>query len=803
MGGPIVASGCMAFARPGRRIFQSYGNYDDNCTSSLTRAEREYIFFLPWHIPPDSQPENLTSERNGDEPMTFPHSKTPCVSLLLVLFTTVSHSGQAAGQNQRPLANSVILQSGNHAQTMQRLHVVRQYALSNLRTDPRVTLGNAQLDFTPMLSNAKAVPNLAIRLQALPQHVKVQENTSEVTEVDQGLVIHHVLTYQILPGKCADSSAKAQLAEAGATCFTRGTMNERVSEFGSAGSPRYVADPEKRRAAIMAFQQRTAAANADASQHIAVLRKSLADPAQRAQIVANVGQAEAARMSSLTDDDLKEELINMGEQRVEETMFVPKLESSDYAHLQHSLNTAANPAEIAATQQLMHGGVQDTASPAGFPKLLKVIPGSALHLAGSPGPGGDRTADLNIGPYIYLTGFTIGHDYEWQWGVSISINWCVVGCTSTYGIQLNAGFNYAFGLRFPIRATLKYETTVHPNHSVEAKLTPQFVPIEGSDDDFFSAGLDASELYNAQEIVAQVGADAGFSVNLPVLSNSQNFQVGVDFTQLLPAPYTGGRFQPPAPGSGGINNNFVFNSIDLLGGLLDFGVVGGTVYPAIQVNLHSNNLQFTLNDELQKKSYPISSGQTVSLGDTTSENGAYSHFSVGNPVYNLGFTLTPGLAPTVFVDIAIWSDQWQWPVWFPQLAIDLPPGGMNFSCHAGTTCVNDFEPVFNAASGQVIDMSKERDVADRTLTGGGCQRNGAEGNYLCPVKGMLGLCEAMLKNSAVMSCGALIPTSTDQILRRGNCIEDGDSGTFACPSGMMGLCQLYVKNQVVASCRQK
>jgi hypothetical protein len=240
-----------------------------------------------------------------------------------------------------------------------------------------------------------------------------------------------------------------------------------------------------------------------------------------------------------------------------------------------------------------------------------------------------------------------------------------------------------------------------------------------------------------------------------------------------------------------------------LGGLLDYGVVGGAVYPAIQINLHSNNLQFTLNDELQHRSTTINSGQTVSVGDATSQNGNYSHFSVGNPVYNLGFTLTPGLAPTAFVDIAVWSGQWQWRVWFPQLAISLPPGGMNFSCHAGTTCVMDFQPVYNASTGQVNDMSKERDVADRTLTGGGCQRNGSEGNYLCPVNGMLGLCNAMLKNSAVLSCGALIPTSTDQILRRGECTEDGQSGTFECPSGMMGLCQLYVKNKVVVSCRQK
>jgi hypothetical protein len=744
--------------------------------------------------------------------MTFPHPKTICASFLLVLCTTFSHSGlataqnrepQARAMNQRPYANSVILQGGTQAQTMQRLHVVRQYALQSLRSNPRVVLGEARLDFTPMLDNPKALPNLATRLQAMPQHVQVQENPSEVSEVDQGLVIHHVLTYQILPGKCADAGARAQLAEAGVSCFTRGTMNQRVAEFSAPCRPRYIADPRKRQAAIAAFQQKSAAADVDASQHIAALRKSLADPTQRAAIVAKVGQAEAARMNSLSDDDLKDELINMGTQRVEETMFVPRLESSNYAHPPHAVNTAAGPAEMAAVQQLMRNGVSGGASPAGFPKLLKVVPSSALHLSGSGPPRGDQTADLTMGPYIFLTGFTIGHDYEWQWGVQVSINWCVVGCTSTYGVQLHAGFNYAFGLRFPIQTTLKYQTVVHPNNSAEAKLTPQFVPIEGDVNAFFSSGLDASELYNAQEIVAQVGANAGFDVNLPGFGNSQDFQVGLDFTQLLPAPYTGGRFPPPAPGSGGINSNFVFNSIDLLGGLLDFGIVGGAVYPAIQVNLHSNNLQFTLNDELQHRSSTINSGQTVSLGDATSQNGDYSHFSVGNPVYNLGFTLTPGLAPTVFVDIAIWSDQWQWPVWFPQLAISLPPGGMNFSCHAGTTCVMDFQPVYNAGTGQVQDMSKERDVADRTLTGGGCQRNGSEGNYLCPVNGMLGLCNAMLKNSAVLSCGALIPTSTDQILRRGGCTEDGQSGVFACPSSMMGLCQLYVKNKVVASCRQK
>ena len=226
----------------------------------------------------------------------------------------------------RPIPNSVILGGGTHAETMQRLHVVRTYALADLRTNPQVTLGAARLSFHPMLNNPRALFNVAQNLRAMPQHVQLKEDTSEISEVDQGLVIHHVLTYQILPGKCADSGARAQMAGAGIECFTRASTSERVAEFSSPGSPRYVADPQKRQAAIAAYQRNSALGAADANQHIADLRKSLADPTQRAAIAAKVGQAETARVASLTDDQLKEELINSSVQHFEETMFVPKLE---------------------------------------------------------------------------------------------------------------------------------------------------------------------------------------------------------------------------------------------------------------------------------------------------------------------------------------------------------------------------------------------------------------------------------------------------------------------------------------------
>ena len=779
--------------------------------------------------------------------MRLMHARTAralSIAILAVAWTVVDVSPLSAQQpqprttGQRSLPNSVILGGGTHAATMQRLHVVRKYALSDLHTNPQVSLGEARLDFRPMLTNPKALPNVAQKLRGLPQHVQVQEESSEISEVDQGLVIHHVLTYRVLPGKCADSNAKAQLAQAGIECFTRAPVSQRLAEFGQPGSPRYVADPKKRQAAIASYQRNSPLADADANKHIAELRKALADPAQRAKIVAQIGQAETARMSNLSDDDLKDEVINAAVQHVEETAFVPKLESANYAHPKYNLRIAANGAEIAAGQQLLREGVSGS-GPSNYPKLLRIIPASEYHR-------GPQASDLDLGTYIYLTGFTIGHDYEWSREVDVTVNWCIFGCSSTYSIKVYAGFNYGFGLRFPIQTELKYHHVVEANNSANANLSAIFKPIEGTTADFAASGLSSDQMFDAKELVAQVGADAGFSIDLPVVGNvGDGVSVGVDFTDYLPAPYTHGHFLPPAPGTHGIDSPFILDQLDLLAGLLNFGVVGGQVFPAVTVNLHSNKLEFTLNDEiLHRQTNVTTSGQTVLVGVSQSK-GNDSHFSFGNPVYNLGLTLTPGIDARLFVDVAIWSDHWDWPVWFPQLSVDLPPHGADFGCHAGTTCVIDFEPEQEANSGvrQALEsqgctvrgsemtctklqaynacedgvrnhtmlgiqtcaaggmLPKEEQSADRTLTGGGCKRNGPIGNYLCPIKDMLGLCKTMLGNGAVASCEALVPPSADQILKRGGCT--GEGGEYDCPSGLLALCKDYVKNQAVLSCKEK
>ena len=764
-----------------------------------------------------------------------------------VLFLSVfALSGQAFAQygaaqprfpEQRSLPNSVILRGEDHAATMQRLHVVRQYKIEDVRSRPQITLGNLQLNFTPMLNNPKALSNIALRLRAMPKNVEVKEDTSEISEVDQGLVLHHVLTYRILPGKCAEPGVPNQLAQAGINCFTKESASQRIAEFATPGHARYVADPVKRQAAIAAYQQRSAQADAEADKHIADLRKSFADPKQRATLTAQLGAAEVTRISNLNDDQLKAEIINSSVQRLDQTAFVYKLDSSQYAHAPNVLRIAPNVQEMTEGKRLLHMTIPEGgAANAQFPKMLVVEPAANFHTQAAPASPkntSDQTTDVDLGSYIYLTGFTLGHDYEWSLEVDTTVNWCVVGCSSTYSVRLFAGFNYGFGLRFPIQTHLKYHNVVHPNQTADASLTADFEPIEGSTDQFKSTGLESDQLFDGKELVAQVGADAGVDFNLPVIGSQEiKFSPTLDFTDLLPPPYKGGHFNPPAPGTHGIDTVYKFDQFDFLGGLLDFGVVSGKVFPAVDINLHSDKLQFTLNDEVLNKQINVfSPGQTVSLG--TDKNKKFdSHFSFGNPVYNLGFTLTPGIDAQLAIDLAVWSQTWDWIVWFPQLAVDLPPGGIDFGCHAGTTCVRDFQPEAGKESsstggatqqllgeGCTVDgnkmicgrlqtyqvcqnalkvnalpgiktcdpgmLPKLEETADRTLAGGGCERIGGGAgifctpafchDYLCPV-GMLGLCNDILKNGVISSCTPLVPPNIDQELKKAGCNCGGVSG---------------------------
>lgn len=90
----------------------------------------------------------------------------------------------------------------------------------------------------------------------------------------------------------------------------------------------------------------------------------------------------------------------------------------------------------------------------------------------------------------------------------------------------------------------------------------------------------------------------------------------------------------------------------------------------------------------------------------------------------------------------------------------------------------DFQTTYNPGTGHVSgsgrDVTTERQAAYRTLTQSGCTADSEQqGDFLCPLNGIYGLCETMLKNGAVSSCGALVPAVVDHILKNGHCTGSG------------------------------
>ena len=105
--------------------------------------------------------------------------------------------------------------------------------------------------------------------------------------------------------------------------------------------------------------------------HIAQLRAQLANPSQRAAISAQIGPAETARLSALSDDELEGEIINSATQQFEETAFVPG-ESTYYAHPPTNVMATPSADELATGRALLNGSLSpQSPAVARYPKLLR------------------------------------------------------------------------------------------------------------------------------------------------------------------------------------------------------------------------------------------------------------------------------------------------------------------------------------------------------------------------------------------------------------------------------------------------
>ncbi|WP_265587682.1 coiled-coil domain-containing protein [Sphingomicrobium arenosum] len=587
---------------------------------------------------------------------------------------------------------AVVLRADNQAELLRRLPVERRLDLSAVRAQPVIALEQGEADLTPVLANPVSPINIADRLKARPQLATVRADTIEVAEIPQGLVVRQFLAYKVGLGTCTDPSKRRALEAQGGTCFDRASAQARRAELADPASARFVEDRAQRARIAAQTEARIVQAQAEIDGDIAQLRAMFADPAQRAAIEAEVGVAEAARLAALPDDQLQAEIVNNAEIEVEEVMFVPApatraVRLKDRADFGRIGSREALDAQIVALDR------EDLAArvPSGRAVAdIRMTPTRPGGIHGFQAPEMlNVSEDIAIEAKPYLTGFTLGLEHEWSRRVSISVNWCLIGCTRTYYLEPYAGFGYGLGLRLPVRVEGTYRYR-HQNGQERAWVVPQFTPFNGNDQQYRDAGLSQNQSFDGQEMVAELQAYAGFLFKLPAgVDGNISASVGADLTDRLPAPYHGGQFTPPAPGYSSPDLVRTVTEIDLIANKANFGIAGARIHPAVKFNFNSDGLKFKLRDHVAgKNTWMTTSGEpyAVALDDNHR-----SRFSISDPVYNLGFEMTPGIEGRVFVDIAVWGHTWKWPVWFPQLSVDLPPGGLDFTCHAGTTCSNQHQ----------------------------------------------------------------------------------------------------------------
>ena len=589
--------------------------------------------------------------------------------------------------------DSVLLRQRDTSDLLQAMPVRRRLSLQAVRAQPVIELEQGTADMRPVLENRAAPVNLAQRLRAAPQVARVQADTFEIAEVPQGIVVRQYVAYALQPGACSNPTQRRAMAEQGVQCFTRSTPVERNQAFASDGSARFVGDRGERQRALAEAGRAEAEQQAQIDADITELRAKFADPTQRAEIAAQIGSAEVARLETLSDEDLQAEIINTAQVEIEEVMFIPNLAA-------HDLQIQARPGFGRSTPTMGggyalagSGGTQSSSLPPAARRGPDGLRVQAGPIGGAsdfrPREPLDISEDIAIDREIYLTGFTYGREYEWRRRVSITIAWCFTGCRRTYYVEPYAGFSYGFGLRFPIRmeGTYRYR---HQNGNERAAFVPQFTPINGDVQDYSNAGLASSQLFGGQELVAEATAYSGLVYKLPYgrQGDFSLFDVGIDLTDRLPAPFANGQLVPPSPGDRTDPVTRAFESVDLLLNRGNFGAVGARVHPAVQLRLVSEGLSFILRDDVADNQIRMNrSGEAYPLAVNANH---VSRFSVRDPLYNLGFELTPGLIGRTFVDISLWSNHWDWPVWFPQLAVRLPPNGIDFTCHDDTACSHQY-----------------------------------------------------------------------------------------------------------------
>ncbi len=171
--------------------------------------------------------------------------------------------------------SAVTLRPGSYADISKTLPGRKSFTGAALRSAQPSMIGKLRIDFRPILNDPKSLPNVAQRLRRMPQLVQLRGDVVEAMEIQQGLVIRSVLTYNLRPGACRDGVRRAQIAAAGIRCFTPTPDAQRWAGYANPSDPRYVADPVMRAQAVAQAKQQSVQITADIAQSVGNFRAQM------------------------------------------------------------------------------------------------------------------------------------------------------------------------------------------------------------------------------------------------------------------------------------------------------------------------------------------------------------------------------------------------------------------------------------------------------------------------------------------------------------------------------------------------
>lgn len=555
---------------------------------------------------------------------------------------------------------AVVLKPGTYQQIITDLRAIKTFTLPALEANPTITLGGTSFDFNPMLDNPKSLPNIAKNLKAMPELVEVLPAKMSAVQISQGLVVRSELTYRLKLGACNQVWKQEKLKSAGISCFSYKAIAAQEADFSKPGSAEYVANVDLRAKALAQAKASSKAMTDDIATSVQEFRAQLADPSARAELNASYGEAEVLRLEALDDTKLAGELVNVHDATIEDVAFLPIFQPlSDM------------------------GAAFET-----YKKMRNAAEAKKLAAADAQVAGAKEAKSYPIGEFNYLAGFTLGNKYEWRQRVSTTISWCLVGCKKTYFAEVWAGFGYGFGLRFPMKFSGNYR--FDPANGGKAYLDAKLVTFDGNTDDYRSTGLQESKLFGGQEFVAEVGANAGVHAVLPLIGGIGpiSFDPAIKLTDYLPGKFAGGNLTPPMPNGEPEEEPFVLDQVDLLGERANLGIVAAKVHPSVLLGLESEGMSLVVSGQ-GMKTFTLTGGEQKGIS-LPIDSAQVSNFSVSDPRYNVGFTLTPGLTARVSLNLGVWNTHVDWPVYFPSAKIKIPEGGIDFKCHEGTICTRSF-----------------------------------------------------------------------------------------------------------------